>query len=84
LILLALGTLLIVPFLGYMATGLTATKVFEEVMTEGYAADAGVEHAIWRIRYKPDFADSLIVGEPVTYTVTINGIEVLITVTKVE
>ncbi len=48
-ILLLVGTLIVVSLLGFMGTGLIAGQVFEKRMNEVYAADAGIEDAIWQI-----------------------------------
>ena len=50
LILLVVGGLVLAPLLGLMSTGLLAGQVYEKKMDEYYAADAGVEDAIWRIQ----------------------------------
>ncbi len=51
LILMLLGGLIIAPLLAYMSTGLkTGKEVFEERMYGQYAADAGVEDALYKIR----------------------------------
>jgi hypothetical protein len=50
LILLVVGGLILTPLLGLMSTGLLAGKVYEKKMDDYYAADAGVEDAIWRIQ----------------------------------
>jgi len=50
LVLLVVGGLLLTPLLGLMSTGLMAGQVYEKKAAELYAADAGVEDAIWRIR----------------------------------
>lgn len=50
LILLVLGGLILGPLLGLMSTGLVAGQVYEKKTDELYAADAGVEDAIWRIQ----------------------------------
>ena len=52
LVLLLIGGLIIAPLLGHMGTGHTAGQVHEKRMDEFYAADAGIEDAIWRIRNK--------------------------------
>jgi hypothetical protein len=52
LILLVVGGLILTPLLGLMSTGLLAGQVYEKKMSELYAADAGVEDAIWRIMYE--------------------------------
>jgi len=56
LILLAIGGLIIGPLLSYMSTGITVGGVYERKADELYAADAGVEDAIWKIQNSvPDF-----------------------------
>ena len=49
LVLLVVGGLLLGPLLGLMSTGLVAGQVYEKKAAELYAADAGVEDAIWKI-----------------------------------
>jgi len=49
LLLLALGSLIIAPLLSYTGTGLTAGQVYDTKSDEFYAADAGVEDALWNI-----------------------------------
>lgn len=53
LVLLVLGSLIIAPLLGFMGTGLLAGQVFENRMAEFYAADAGVEDALWKLINDP-------------------------------
>lgn len=49
LILLVLGGLLIVPMLSFMTTNLNANRIIES-KTEGiYAADAGIQDALWKL-----------------------------------
>jgi len=50
LVLLVVGGLILTPLLGLMSTGLIAGQVYEKKTDELYAADAGVEDAIWRIQ----------------------------------
>jgi len=50
LVLLVVGGLILTPLLGLMGTGLLAGQVYEKKTDELYAADAGVEDAIWRIK----------------------------------
>ncbi|MEA1872661.1 MAG: hypothetical protein U9M91_04645, partial [Chloroflexota bacterium] len=50
LILLLIGGLIIGPLLSYMGTGLITGEVYERRTAELYAADAGVEDAIWKIQ----------------------------------
>jgi hypothetical protein len=49
LILILVGGLIAGPLLGLMGTGLMAGEVYERRTVELYAADAGVEDAIWKI-----------------------------------
>lgn len=88
LILLLLGGLIIAPLMGFMSTGLKAGQVFEERMDEVYAADAGVEGAIYNIIFPgaPFYAalQALEEGGDYTYSLPtlINGEAVNVTVTK--
>ncbi|MDD5509369.1 MAG: hypothetical protein PHI12_00915 [Dehalococcoidales bacterium] len=49
LILLAVGGLTIAPMLSHMSTGLKAGQAYEKKTNQYYAADAGVENALWQI-----------------------------------
>jgi len=51
LIMLALGGLLVVPTLSFMTTNLTANRQIDRKNLELYAADAGVEDALWNMKY---------------------------------
>ncbi len=51
LIILAFGSLALAPLLNYMGTGLKAGQTFEEKTSLIYAADAGIEDAIWKLIY---------------------------------
>lgn len=51
LILMLVGGLIIGPLLGFMSTGLLAGQAFEEEMDGFYAADAGVEDALWCLKF---------------------------------
>ena len=53
LVLMLLGGLIIAPMLAYMSTGLKVGKeVYEERMHLFYAADSGIEDALWQIKYE--------------------------------
>jgi hypothetical protein len=43
------GVLTVMPLLGYMSSGLKAGMVYEKKMNEFYAADSGVEDALWQV-----------------------------------
>jgi len=49
-ILLMLGAIILTPLLVFMSTGLKAGGVYESKLQEFYAADAGVEDGLWRIK----------------------------------
>jgi hypothetical protein len=51
LVLLVVGGLILAPLLGLMSTGLIAGQVYEKKAHEYYAADSGVEDAIWKITH---------------------------------
>ena len=50
LIALALGSLVISPFLSHANTLLIGSGIYEQAITEKYSADAGVEYAIWSLQ----------------------------------
>ncbi len=66
LVLLVVGGLILAPLLGLMTTGLVAGQVYEKKMDEYYAADAGVEDAIWKIKYDPPDSYPYEYPDPVT------------------
>ena len=82
LIFLLLGSLIITPLLSYMSTGLKTSHVYEEGNFELYAADAGVEDALWSIKNDvsglphshtdPAYVGNIssINGKSVNYTIT--------------
>jgi len=69
LVLLVVGGLIMAPLLAYMSTGLITGEVYERRMAELYAADAGVEDAIWKIQnsvpylYPYEYPEPLIVND---------------------
>lgn len=71
LVMLTLGSLLLIPALGYSSTALKAEQVVVKKAKGLYAAEAGVEDAAWKIKYATP--GSL----PYSYTLTgINGMSV--------
>jgi len=76
LVLLVVGGLILTPLLGLMSTGLMAGQVYEKKTAELYAADAGVEHAIWKIKYDPP--DSYPYEYPEPLTVNDKSVNVII------
>jgi len=78
LILLVIGGLIIAPLLSYMGTGLITGGVYERKADELYAADAGVEDAIWKIQQ----GIGLCLYQSKNYTITnVNGKKVDVTIT---
>ena len=51
LIFMLVGSLVIAPLLGYMATGVKTGLVFQSKTDELYAADSGIEDGTWMIKY---------------------------------
>jgi hypothetical protein len=50
LLFLLIGLLILTPTLNFMGTGIKTGRVYEQKIDEIYAADAGVEDALWHIR----------------------------------
>ena len=50
---LALGTLVITPFLGHASSSLIGSNIYEQGITELYSCDAGIEWALWRLKNDP-------------------------------
>jgi len=84
LVLLLVGGLIIAPLLGYMSTGLKAGQSNENLMQRLYAADAGVEDALYKIKSNYAAFAGLKVDEAYSYTLTnpVNGKTVSVTVSK--
>jgi hypothetical protein len=78
LILLVVGGLILAPLLGLMSTGLLAGQVYEKKTDELYAADAGVEDAIWRIQTNNLTFDANNCSEPWQITVNDRSVEVVV------
>ena len=75
----AIGSLLIVPSINYIATNLNAGMMAEEEFMGILAADAGVEDALWKI--KNDTPASF----PYSYQITdINGLSVDIIIDEID
>lgn len=84
LIIMGVASLLIGGFLYYVSTSQRLTTSVQEQMEEHYAADAGVEHAVWQLTNDDAFAENVInaadEGDVIVYTETVNGETVVITV----
>jgi Tfp pilus assembly protein PilX len=80
-ILLLVGGLVVSSLLSYMGTGLTTGTVYEAKTAELYAADAGVEDAVWKIQNEEV---ALCPNQSTNYTIDdINGRSVAVTITYV-
>jgi hypothetical protein len=55
-ILLALASIMIIPLANFINTGLKSTQVYQRNAREIYAADRGIQHGIWKIKYDSQMA----------------------------
>lgn len=88
LILLVLGSFLLSPLLSLVVTGLKGGQAIERKMGELYAADAGFEDALWKLRNDPPdnypCSDNLVINhKDVRYHIEEVGIAYKITSTAV-
>ncbi|MBN1191521.1 MAG: hypothetical protein JXA46_17325 [Dehalococcoidales bacterium] len=81
---LALGALVTAPFLAHASSNSIGSAVFSRTSQETYAAEAGVEHAIWSLAEEDLDSDLVNVGDSTGYILSdrINGISPDITVTR--
>jgi len=79
----ALSVPLVTGALGLASTLNVDSRVKTGITKGQYSALGGDQDAIYRILYEDGFTDSILVGEATSYTVTLNGEEIEITVTKV-
>ncbi len=91
LLLLLIGTLIVTPTLNLMGTGVKSGQVYEQKDDEIYAADSGVEDALWHIR-NDVIGDVLGTGYneydystayPYLYKLLVNGKNVTVTIQNV-
>ncbi len=82
LVTLAVGALVLVPFLQYVYTGIKSSEISKDLTLERYSAEAGIQDAISRLKVNMDgFTDSLTPDNPTaSYSITVNGVEIFITV----
>jgi hypothetical protein len=88
LVLLVVGGLILTPLLGLMSTGLMAGQVYERKTDELYAADAGVEDAVWQIQTQVPEVGRLYCGagnHTWSYNISdVNGKEIAVTLEYVD
>ncbi len=80
---LALGTLVITPFLSHAGSGLIGSLTYGETIIHQSSCDAGIEHAIWNLT-RGSLAEQIPEpGDEVTYQLgeKLNGLTTSITVT---
>jgi len=81
LIALAVGSLLIVPTLDYVYTGLRAIPLGDSQLIDQYTADAAIEYGLWQLAYNVDNVTGQLSVENPSFSenVTVNGQEVTVT-----
>ena len=52
LVFMVIGAFMIPPLLNFMGTGIFSNPIFEQKTDEIYACDAGIDDAIWQIKYE--------------------------------
>lgn len=72
---LAIGSLVIAPFLAHASSSLIGSRIYGQVMSELYSADAGVEYALWKLINGEVDADYNLTDINLT---DINGMEVTV------
>ena len=80
----ALGALVIPPFLNNAGTSLMGARSYRQTMEEQYAADSGAEHAIWGLKYGGYSSGFNKVGDMLDYSLgeSVNGLQVDVEITK--
>jgi len=78
LIMLLIGGLISAPLLSHMGTGIITGEVYEVKTAELYAADAGVEDAVWKIQHDIALCPNQSTNYPIT---DVNGKSVDVTIT---
>ena len=80
----ALGALVIPPFLNHAGTSLVGARNYRQALEAQYAADSGAEHAIWDLKYGGLSSGFIKVGDEVDYTLgeNVNGFQVDVAVEK--
>jgi len=77
LLLLLVGSILLVPLLAFMSSGLLTTRMYEQRTLQLYAADGGIEDGIWRIMVGQMPAEA---EQP--YHLELNGQDVAVTIAQ--
>jgi len=72
----AVGSLVITPTLSYMASGVKSSAIHQRLTGELYAADAGVEYAMWCIK-NDESCDTSITVDGITVAITLGELSEL-------
>jgi hypothetical protein len=82
---LAIGSMVIGPFLNHAGTNLIAARDYQTMMNETYAAEAGAEQAIWALTENGLALKLPDINEKIAYVQDqpINGYKQNVTVTKI-
>ena len=77
----AVGMAVVLPSLLFTSTGSVASSKARQNLMHSYAADAGVEHAMWRLAHDDDFTLALTPENPTgSYNLVTNGVDTQVTV----
>jgi hypothetical protein len=81
---LVIGSMIVTPFLTHAGANLTSSKVYADMSREKYAADSGIEQAIWDLKYGTLASRLNTAGGTLSYTLTnqLNNIAPVMTVTE--
>lgn len=84
LIAIALGALVIPPFLNNTGASLIGSRIYAQGIAAQYATDSGAEHAIWNLKFGGLSGEIPLIDDSVNYALgeSVNGLSVNITVTK--
>jgi hypothetical protein len=74
LILLLISGLMAAPLLAHMGSGLLTGQVYETRTAELYAADAGVEDAMWKVQNGTEVKPPVACGDPTSWNYTISDV----------
>lgn len=82
LIAVAIGALVVTPFLSHAGTGILASRLFGKAINEQYSSDSGVEHGVWRLLDDGLTATLTAPGDSISYNLSesINGVTPAVTV----
>ncbi len=78
LITIAVGAILLSPFLAHVSSRMLATRAAEGNAAEHYAADSGVEYAIWHLDNDAAYRSAVNAGTDSPLTLTVNGVSVTV------